>query len=506
MPEIKIRPVPLPVKGLDYRKPGWELEQGYAPNSQDFWIYKREGRKRKGYADYGSNLPLTGSGAVAAITEFETFAGTNYLLAITVDDVFKYDPSTDNWGSLSASLSGDIDYPISFTEMNNNFIFTNYIDEIKKWTGSGNVAALGGASAYKAKVVKQFYNHLFLLHTTESGTPVPQRVRWSDVGDPEDWSTGDAGSNDLVDVPGWIVGAELLADHLVIYKEDSIILCDWSGGTSIFSFTNKILGTGLYAQNSLVYLKDRHYFLGNDNVYAYDGSNILYEIGNAIKDELFTTINAEYKDRIFAFKSDQYRQYWLCVPTTTAYPDTAWVYNWEEKSWLKFKLSITAGGFYSAQVLSTWDAITSTWNDIDSMWDDKIFADVFPALLFGSSDGYIRQFDYLSTNDGASAIDGYFETPDYIVKEEKSDRALIGRWLGVKFYAQGDEVTISYSTDEGTNWTATTAVTLAATWDEYTVPFDVTSDKLRLRFRNNTAGESFKIQSKYEIMYQEKAE
>jgi len=505
MPEIKIRPIPLPKKGLEYRKAGWELEPGFSPNAQNFWIYRSIGKKRTGQVNFGNGLPFTGE-PVGAVVEFETFAGDNFLLAITTGDIYKYDSTTDTWGSLSGSLSGDIDYPVSFTEMNDKLIFTNYIDNIKKWTGNGDVANLGGATNYKAKIIRQFYNHLMLLNTMESGNAVPQRVRWSDVGDPEDWDTGDAGTNDLVDFPGWIIGADLLGDHLVIYKEDCIILCDWAGGTSIFAFVTKVSGSGLFAQGSLVNIKDRHFFLGTDNVYSYDGSNIVYPIGNSIKHELFSTLNAPYKDRIFAFKLDQYNQYWLCIPTTGEYPDTAWVYNWEEKSWFKFKLSATAGGLWKAQATTSWDAIDATWDELSQSWDDKVFSEVFSALFFGTSDGYVRRYNYLSINDAGSAIDGYFETPDYTVKEEKSDRPLIGRWLGVRFYGKGDGVTIDYSTDEGTSWTNAGTVTLTSSWVEYTQNFDVTADRCRIRFRNNTESETFEIQSKYDLMYQEKAQ
>ncbi|KKN72860.1 hypothetical protein LCGC14_0407150 [marine sediment metagenome] len=510
MAKLKIRPIPVPRKGLDYTKAGWELQPGFCPNAENMWYHRGSFKKVTGYVNFGSGLPFTGE-IVLAGAEFETFAGNNYLLAITDSDIYKYETSNTTWTSLSGSYSGDVDLPISFTEMNDKFIFTNNVDNIQKWTGTGNVTDLANATDYKCKVVRQFYNHLFLLNTTESGTAVPQRVRWSDVGDPEDWTTGDAGSNDLVDTPGWIMGADLLGDHLVIYKEDSIILCDWIGGTSIYSFVTKVTGTGLYAQNTLVNVKDRHFFLGTDNVYTYDGSNVSSSIGDNIRDELFSTIDAQYKDRCFAFKLDQYHQYWLCIPTSSAYPDMAWVYNWKDKSWFKRPLPATAAVLWKEQTLTNWDSIDATWDSLSISWDDKNFSEVYSALFLGTSDGYINKYDFASTNDDGSAIDGFFETPDYFKTEgqEERDRSVTPlwlRWLGLKFYAKGDGVTLHYSTDEGTTWTSIGTTTLTSSFAEYTVDLSTSADRLRFRFRNNTTSETFEIQSKYDLMYQEKVQ
>jgi len=76
----------------------------------------------------------------------------------------------------------------------------------------------------------------------------------------------------------------------------------------------------------------------------------------------------------------------------------------------------------------------------------------------------------------------------------------------LKFYAKGDGVTLHYSTDEGTTWTSIGTTTLTSSWAEYTVDLSISADRIRFRFRNNTTSETFEIQSKYDLIYQEKVQ
>lgn len=462
------------------------------------WVYVSAGDAKIGKEDTdGSDQVLSSQANAASWTQlsvtFTATATTSRIFfqsdATAASTFYVDDVSVQGTGASWGSASGTDPHSICF--MNDLIIFTNGVDTIKKWNGTDvTFEELGGATNYLTSNVIPFEEHLFLLNTTESGTEVPQRVRWSDAGDPETWDSGDAGSNDLVDTPGEIVTGKLLGNILVIYKDDSIVLCDWVGGNNLFRFLTAVPNIGLLAQDAIVNLGTSHIFLGKDNIYEYAGGNMCTPIGNAIKDELFNVMNDVYISTAFTMHFRERNEVWFFIPINdSTYPNSAWVYNYLTKSWSRFDMSMTAGAEYLYQDNPTIGSLTDTIGELGWRFKDLRKDRALPIFLLGDSSGNILQQGY-STSDNGTAITAYYDTLDFTVGEDGAVRGYQGRWLGVKYEAKGDSVEIYYSTDEGDSWTSVETKSLSSSWAEYASYFDVTSEKIRIRFRNaNSTGQ-----------------
>jgi len=104
---------------------------------------------------------------------------------------------------------------------------------IKKWNGlNTDIDDLAGAvDTYRGKRLAVFENRLLMGNIYDVGTTSWQgnRVRWSNLGDPETWTASDYA--DIVDKEGdEIVRLKPLTDNLVIYKQNSIHSMTYTGG------------------------------------------------------------------------------------------------------------------------------------------------------------------------------------------------------------------------------------------------------------------------------------
>ena len=105
-------------------------------------------------------------------------------MIVYLDDIRAYTPFTGTDEDIFS-----YDYIRKLTEDEPWWVCTNGVDAIKKWDGLDySVDDLGGSPPL-AKHLAQFKEHLHLMDVTE-GSRFPQRDRWSDSGDPENWSTG----------------------------------------------------------------------------------------------------------------------------------------------------------------------------------------------------------------------------------------------------------------------------------------------------------------------------
>jgi len=385
--------------------------------------------------------------------------------------------------------TGDEDNLFYAEIMTDLFIATNYVNPIKKWTGSGTMTDLGG-NPPRAKFIRKYKDYLVLGYVFSGTTVYPQRVQWSDTGNPEEWSTGNAGYQDLLEGVDWITGLEILGDRLIVFKERSIYSGYLVGTSEIFNFDLKVSGIGTPAPASIGNVGDELIFLGWDNIYAFNGITI-EDIGEPIKDELFSTMNSEKIGNCHALIIEELDEYHLFVPSVdSTYPDTEWVYNYIRKAWYRnSRKNITRAGYYQKQSSATWDTLSGTWDSQTARWDDRVYGALSPTNLLGDSSGYVYEWDYTVNDEAGVAIDGWFTTKDFTM----NDFVRRKYWARLDVYGAGNSVVVDYSTDEGNTWTNLGTLTLTAEMNWHKLDFRITSEKIRFRFRNNNSGETFKI-------------
>jgi hypothetical protein len=488
-------------------------------------------KKRYGYVTFGDNLPL--DGAVLGMDQFYKFDGNSWLLVMTENQIYRWLPASSEWDTISdaqglygAGLYGagafganggdafsgedsdlfSYDYVRKSTETDPWWIMTNGVDKIKKFTGSGAISNLissypSGVTSLLAKHVLEFKDHLLLLDVIEEGNRYPQRVRWSDTADPEDFLNGNASYQDLTGAD-WIVGAiKFKGDYVVIVKERSIWLGYATGDSDIFQFDMKVSGTGSPAGRTVESLGDEIVFLGWDDVYVFNG--IDYEpIGTPVQRRLIAQLNPEQISRSFGVVIEEQKEYWLFVPSTdkshisgtgaSTYPDIAWCFNYELNKWTRHTYNdfITMYGYYELESTMTIDDLVGTIDEQSWKFDDRTILAAMPTTLFGDSSGNIYEYSRSANNEDGTAIDAWFSTKDFNFTNLMQRQ----RILRMDIYYTGDSLTCQYSIDKGTNWTTFATLSENRNIEDVQRTFlRLDCNMVRFRFRNNTSGEHFEF-------------
>ena len=420
------------------------------------------------------------------IDTYDRTDGTSKLVLFTVDKGYYWDPSGEVFTAISGSdvFTGDADDTFCSCIFNDLFIISNFKDVVYKWDGT-TFSALGGLSSpdIRGKVLIPYYNHLLMGFTNESTADCPQRVRWSDTGDPEEWDDTDLSKNagyvDLSDTPDWITQFALLRDRLFVFKERSIWEITHVGGTDVFEPRLIIDGVGCWASGTIVNLGEQLIFYGSDNVYLFDGMT-LTPVGDALYPLFYETenriVNADKIQRAVGEYIEELGDYVLCLPTEGDDPNWFLRYNINEKTWIQRDSETVAIGLYSKGDLTIWDSATGAWDDSQwqRSWDSLRVPPGTPITLFAQADGTVLQDDRSE------------ESSDLMVWESKD--LLLGheeRFIALRVIAKGDGFDVSYSTNGGFSWSEEKTLTPDSdVYTELTWHFDVTCRVIRFRIRS----------------------
>jgi len=473
-----------PTRMLDSRLPAMALDPRHASNCVDMRPDQGVLKKRKGFAAFDVDIYGDGNltGRIQGLSQ-TPFGWSDDIVALLQDGVntsyYLYDTSAGNWvlaeQEAQTSYSQLSSCPAVLSDGTQVMILCDNLTRLKIWDDSQSGAAAKVANhttdttVLRAKVVRYFKDHLCLFNVgtyASSWTQAQRKIQWTATADCEDIDGTGYGSNLLLGrTGGIIVGAEKLVDDMTIYCEHEIIRMAFIGGTGRFRF-DPMVSQGLAAQNAIADLGDRHLFLDDKyTVQEYSGGQYCRPIGDPINASIRSVINKTYASNSFFILAKGLDEAWLFIPTTGTTPDTVYVIRYggcvEEYLWYKYSMSA-----FAAIVHDNWDVLAGYTNTIN-------------------------HYNYSATNDGGSAIDGRYETIDFVNIQNPSQ---LLRHEGFKFEAKGDEVTVEYSSDEGSSWTNVGTQTLTSSWAFYELVHDTGYQrKIRYRFRNNNLGETFEI-------------
>ena len=482
-------PIISPVKMLDVRAPAMALDPRNCSDCRNVMVENGVVRKRAGYAAF--SVDINGDGDFTARIQGlaqSPFGWTDDIVALYQNGTntlyYLYSTSGDDWvvgetvsqtaysqlTSCPAVTSGGVEVVI----LSDNKVRLQVWDDSQ--SGAANkIAALGTTAELRAQTCLYIRDHLVLFNVGEkngSWVQNERKIQWMDTGDITADTGGVSGSNSLLGRGGGkIVGAEMLGHNAIIYCEKQLVQMVYTGGSTaatLFRFDDVVHHIGLAAQNAIADLGNRHLFLANDlTVQEYSGGTFTRPVGDAINADIWTNINKTYYANSFFVVVEGLKEAWLFIPTSTATPDLVYVFKYggalQPEVWYKHSLTAFCGMPY----------------------------DTFYALMGGTA--LINNFNLTATNDGSTAIDGYWDSIDFTVPQDPSQRA---RWMSLNFSANGDEVDTYYSTDRGSTWTSITAgQTLTSSYAYYSHKFDVGSARLvRFRFRNDDSTENYYIE------------
>ena len=471
----KIYPIFAPSRGLALNVPAPFLDPRASPDCQNVRYYDQIAEKRKGYP----SATYAGGTITGVPIELYTYtkAGTDYeILATTTNLLWR---TTGDWASAKGSMSNTVTSRVSMCTMFNTNTFNLYFGSketgAQVWTGSGNCAAIASAVVYKPKVILPYQFRLLLFNVDEDGTDLPIKFRYT-IPNPTntatDWSATGSGSRNMIQGAGTeIMNAVPIKDYVGVYKDKSISVLDYVGGSSIFATAVHIDGIGLLAQDAIINLGTSHIFLASDyNIYEWNGGWELMPIGNAVKKYIKDNLYVTNKLRCFAVANHERTEAHFFIPIgTDSYPTRFLTYNWTDKTWALNTVASCSGG-----------------GNLNTSGVEK--------SMIALSAGTVHNYDYSSANDGSTAINSYFTTPDVTIDKEEY-KIKRKDYRNVYVDAKGNDLSMYYSVNEGSTWSTVDTDTLDSTtiYNLHDFNFATAARNIRFKFANSASDESYSV-------------
>jgi hypothetical protein len=234
-------------------------------------------RSRPGDTVFNSTAMNSGAN-VQGVGYFLQTDASEFLVAIAGAKIFKSDSldgTMDDITDVYAGITAGQDNRWTLLTFNDTLIGfggdKDSPDAPIKWTGTGNVAALGGSppSAYGGLSAN---NRVFAYRTNAA----PSTIFWTVLGDPEDWSGSGSGSAVIgsLDDNEKITGAVVIStNYMLVFKETSthqIVISQ--APFSVYSLFDK---TGCVGKDAIVNVDGTVYFIAQNNrMYSTDGHGL----------------------------------------------------------------------------------------------------------------------------------------------------------------------------------------------------------------------------------------
>lgn len=299
------------------------------------------------------------------------FAGTSKRI---------YEAGTTSWTDRS---KGGADYATGtfwrFTQFGNDTLAVNKVDIVQQ-SSTGAFSDVTGSP--KASVIDAAAGFVMLGATNET-TYGDQPDRWwcSSYQDATSATaftpsvTTQCTTGRLVDAPGPITGMKALGSNFVAYKARAMFLGTYVGAPSVWSWVQVPGEIGCISNEAVVSINTAHIFIGDFNIYKYDGTRPI-EIGNDIKKWFFKDLNKPYKNLIKGMHQEDDSQVWFFYPSTTSTTNnSAIVYNYVTGMWGRCVISSECPVEYLSGII-TYDGmgtVYSTWDDLPLLEYDSPF-------------------------------------------------------------------------------------------------------------------------------------
>jgi len=453
--ELPEWPFSPPFAGIQSEMSASDIEKiGGFQDSENIMYLLGRARVRPGLVD----LPPLPDPILGSASFFDS-TGAKHQVAVTQKGLYEWISSTQTWNQITGVLTGSATDLFSFAVVGYKLCFCQGVDNIQVWDGITTTFGIVSANAYPAKFLMELNTHLVACNTVESGTNYPQRVRWSGANDPTDWTSFNAGLEDILGDLGPIYGAEKVGQQGLLLCADGVEQMIPTGlGTSPFAFLP--LGSaehGVGFPYSVAALTDLGaFYVAKDNVYGIDPGFNFNPIGshpdnNGLQHGARTFILSELQkatvNSVFGFVSIAingvpFLAYWLVIPG-----QSTWVYNISEGNWTRFtwgtKTLNIVSRFYNSKV-PTWGGFQGIWATQSESWDSLNTVNPFDLVFLGFSDGSAGQLDFSSFSEQDWSIKG----PQQSFADHRHVKSLERFRVGYEDLG-GIEGSVAFSTENG---------------------------------------------------------
>jgi len=278
----------------------------------------------------------------------------------------------------------------------------------------------GANELHQCKIILPFKDRLLTLNTWEGATLAasvnyPQRLRYSQNGDPSDttngWRDDIVGRGGFIDAPTSeaIVSAQYIKDHVIVFFERST----WElvyNGNELLPFIWKKLNTELGAESTFseVPFDDGVLSIGDTGIHVANASGV-QRIDVKIPDIIGQIKNLnEGTKRVYGIRDYNDEVVYWTLPTAGAdqtFPNKVLVYNYRNQTFAIFNDSFTCYGYFQRQTGYTWATLPyGSWAAWNVPWNSGALQGFFRQIIVGNQQGYTALFDGSSSNDVSLSV------------------------------------------------------------------------------------------------------
>ena len=357
-----------------------------------------------GYGGFPANVDYSNAASETLLRAFAAkFGSTTQLFAAGASKIFKFNSSTLNLVDVS-KVGGYASTDWSIVQFGDSVLASNNADKIQYWTlGASTVFADASASAPVAKyltIVRDFV----VAGNLDAGTNA-NMVKWSDINDFTNWTSGNASQSDFqVVADGGNITGLTGGEFGLVLLERAIVRMSYVGSPYFFQFDVLTRNLGCMEGGSVVQYGNTTYFLSDNGFYSCDGTTI-EAIGDGKVDKyFFNNFNINQIETMTA-AIDPVKKVVVWNYPNISNGRSLLIYNYQVKKWSQADttsdtISSVATAGYTLEDLNVFGTLDSLTTSLDDrLWAGGKF------LLAGTRGAKISTFTganltaQLTTND-----------------------------------------------------------------------------------------------------------
>ena len=179
----------------------------------------------------------------------------------------------------------------------------------------------------------------------------------------------------LVETAGAITGLKRLNSGIIAYKDKSIYVGQYVGPPVVWQWQCVSTDVGCPSGDAVVAAQNAHYFIGSDDIYAFDGTRPT-PIGSGVREWFFGRLNRLYSSYIQAIH-DRVNQtiFWFYPSGSDQTLNSCLVYHYGTQRWGAFDLTIldTLEAVTSTVTYDSLGSLYSTYDDLPNISYDSPF-------------------------------------------------------------------------------------------------------------------------------------
>lgn len=278
-----------------------------------------------------------------------------------------YEVSGSSWNDVSkvGGYSNGPDDRWRFAQFGNVSLATAKSATIQSISSGTDFSDVSG-TAPKADLIETINNQVFIANINGMGFgDAPERWACSALGNETDWTPSvstQCASGQLLDSPGKITALRRLGDVIVAYKDRAIYIGQYVGAPLIWDFRKVVGEVGAPCQEAVISTGQAHYFIGNDDIYVFDGTRP-QPLNSPVRNWFFNNVDQRYMYRICG-TYDRFNQriyWWFPSNSSNGNLDKCLVFNIKTGKWGRMDGDIEIAAEYVTSGI-TYDQLGSLYS------------------------------------------------------------------------------------------------------------------------------------------------